>query len=140
MGSKSPEPVTKQVTIDRKHEQELVKDLGLFAIKTAITLCSGGFIVILTFLGSTLENSAVNVDIAQLKIALFFLLTGIVFSAIAVFVSYLIAQTRLGNGGLNSLDRKGGPWFIIVQSFPLITAFILFACGASFAIMSFGAG
>ena len=123
---------------DKQHEQELVRDLGLFAVKTTITFCGGGFLAILTFWAKMSASDGIEIDVQRLRFSLLVLLAGILFSMLAVLVSFLNSQIRLGNEGASRLDRANAPWFLVVQMSPLIIAFALFLWGACLAIYSFG--
>ena len=50
---------------------QIVRELGLLAVKTLITLNSGAFVVLLTFVGNAAAQSAFVVPIEPLKLAMF---------------------------------------------------------------------
>lgn len=120
--------MTEQNDFDRKHETELVKEIGMFGIKTTITLCSGGFLVVLTFLGTLNESTLYSADIGQIVLSLRLLLVGIVCSVVTMLVSYLTAQGRLMNSGHTKLDSYP-ILFLVLQAGPLLIGFGFFVAG-----------
>ncbi|GLP87522.1 hypothetical protein [Tritonibacter mobilis] len=121
-----------QPGIDRKHEADLVKEIGMFSIKTMVTLCSGGFIVILTFLSGISTTSPVAVSVPQIKLALMSLLGGLVFCVITLFASFAISQARLGRDAPSKLDHSN--WLLVIQAGPLLLAFVFFVVGVFIAL------
>ncbi|MFP3383452.1 hypothetical protein [Tritonibacter sp. SIMBA_163] len=121
-----------QPGIDRKHEADLVKEIGMFSIKTMMTLCSGGFIVILTFLSGISTASPVSVNVSQIKLALTCLLGGLVFCVITLFTSFIVSQARLGRDAPSKLDRSS--WLLVIQAGPLLLAFMFFVVGVFIAL------
>ena len=87
--------MTDNVEIERS---DLVKELGLLAIKTNVTLNAGAFIVLLTFVGNIAGDAAYVIEAIRLKQSLFCFLGGIVLSFVAIFTTYLIAQFQMAKG------------------------------------------
>jgi hypothetical protein len=76
-----------------RSDTDLVRELGILAIKTLITLNSGAFVVLLTFIGNTAAQSQFSIPLGVLKIAMVLFLGGITFSFFAIAHSYILAQT-----------------------------------------------
>lgn len=76
-----------------RSDTDLVRELGILAIKTLITLNSGAFVVLLTFIGNTAAQSQFSIPLGVLKIAMGLFLGGITFSFFAIAHSYVLAQT-----------------------------------------------
>jgi hypothetical protein len=70
----------------------LTRDFGPLAIKTLMTLNSGAFIVLLTFIGNTAAQSQFTIPLNNLKYSLFFFLAGLCLTAIAIAVPYIHSQ------------------------------------------------
>jgi ABC-type thiamin/hydroxymethylpyrimidine transport system permease subunit len=69
----------------------VVKELGLFALKTLIALNSGAFVVLLTFLGNTAAQSRYAVPLFHLKVGMCLFLAGIAVTFIVIAYTYLAA-------------------------------------------------
>ena len=115
----------KEVTLEwYKSNVQWTRDLGMLAIKTLITLNSGAFVVLLTFIGNSAAQSAFSVPIFALQTAMVSFLTGIV----AVFL--VIAFAFVNNNLMNPYDVTKGfsdsvamPIYLIFAAFGLV-AFI----------------
>ena len=81
---------------------QIVRELGLLAVKTLITLNSGAFVVLLTFVGNAAAQSAFVVPIEPLKLAMFCFLAGI----ISAF--FVIAFAYVNNMLMNPFDDSKG--------------------------------
>lgn len=59
---------------DNQIHGEVVREIGVFILKTLITLNSGAAIVLLTFTGSTMTNekAKIRVDLDQMRNAMTF--------------------------------------------------------------------
>jgi hypothetical protein len=117
---------------DTRVEPGVIKDLGLLAIKSIITLNSGAFIVILTFLGiADMASAAYTVSIARLKLALACFLVGIAATALAIAIAYISAQLAAAGG---SPFRRNRAVFLFWMVAPLTFAMLAFLVGVSVAI------
>ena len=68
---------------------QLIQSLGLYSIKTLVTLNSGSFVVMLTFLGNAAAQTRFTLDLSSIKIAMYFFLAGISAAAIVVGLAYV---------------------------------------------------
>lgn len=76
----------------------LVESLGVFALKTLLTLNSGAMVVLLTLMGSlSAKESSVALDVHTLQAAMMYFLVGLIFVMIAIAVTYITAQIDLAN-------------------------------------------
>jgi len=112
----------------------IIKELSLLSFKTMITLNSGGFLVVLTYLGNfDATSSPFTVSVPLVKSALMFFLAGISATLIGIAVAYISAQAT--NSG-RSVFRYNFPIFISVMTIPVILSAILFVLGVFRAINS----
>lgn len=68
---------------------QLIQSLGLYSIKTLVTLNSGSIVVMLTFLGNAAAQTRFTLDLSSIKIAMYFFLAGISAAAIVVGLAYV---------------------------------------------------
>ena len=68
---------------------QVVRELGLLAVKTLITLNSGAFVVLLTFVGNAAAQSAFIVPIEPLRLAMFCFLVGIISAFLVIAFAYV---------------------------------------------------
>ncbi|MGB3243672.1 MAG: hypothetical protein WBB25_04020 [Sulfitobacter sp.] len=116
-----------------KVQEGVIKDLGLLAIKSLITVNSGAFIVILSFLANADLNSDVYVvSIQSLKVSLVCFLIGIGAVASGIALAYISAQ-RIAAG--QSQLGKTLFWFLFWMVGPQVLAFVAFVAGVSIAIL-----
>ncbi len=113
-------------------QEGVIKELGLLAFKTMITLNSGAFIVLLTFLGNAdLSTEAFVVSIQRLKLALVFFLVGISATLLGILLSYVAAQlTASGSDAFRGSVRS----FLFWMTTPAIISALSFVGGVCFAI------
>jgi hypothetical protein len=69
-----------------------VREVGVLALKTIITLNSGAFVVLLTFIGNTAAQSRFVVPLSCLKVSMGLFLTGIALSFVAIAYTYYASQ------------------------------------------------
>jgi hypothetical protein len=124
---KTPDP--KDVTLEwYRNNVQFTRELGLFALKTLITLNSGAFVVLLTFIGNAAAQSAFVVPLEALKFSMFCFLVGITSTFIVVAVAYvnstLLSPYDLGKG-MN--DKVAIPGYI----FGAIVALVAFVWGVA---------
>lgn len=105
---------------------QTLRELGLYAIKTLVTLNSGSIVVMLTFIGNAAAQTRYSLELNAIKLALYSFLFGITCSAIVVAVAYINSmrmspyETKKGMGDTTAL-------FIYVGF--SILAFLAFVCG-----------
>ena len=108
---------------DTKIADQLVVDLGTTAIKTAVTLNAGAFIVLLTFVGNIADNAAYKIPIGSLRWSMSLFLVGIVFGFLAMFLTYILAQMV----GSKLKIKLGFFWGVAVQIVPVFLSVLAFA-------------
>ncbi|MCO8145745.1 hypothetical protein NHN26_10950 [Rhodovulum tesquicola] len=116
----------------RQANIEVIREIGFFAYRTLITLNSGAFIVILTFVANAKENSEFELDSFWLKSAMWAFLAGITLTFLSATVAYLQAQLNLLNKSLPL--GSGAAGHLVWLLTPVILAFLAFVIGGVFAI------
>ena len=111
---------------------EVIKEIGLLGYKFLITLNSGAFIVLLTFLGNIQGSNAFAMDLTSLKVAMWFFLAAIAGTFISMTIAYLSAQASLQGVALpGGKGAKGHMAWLLV---PVMVSFVFFCLGGYFAI------
>ncbi|WP_417808474.1 hypothetical protein [Thioclava sp.] len=72
---------------------QVTREIGVMALRTLITLNSGAFVVLLTFIGNTAAQSQFSVPLENLKYAMFAFLVGISLSFVAIAYTYAVSQS-----------------------------------------------
>ena len=84
------QPEQKDVTLEwYKNNIQVTRELSLFALKSLVTLNSGAFVVLLTFVGNAAAQSAYSVPITALQTAMYAFLTGIVLAFLVIAFAYV---------------------------------------------------
>jgi hypothetical protein len=109
-------------------QAEVVKEVGLFGLKSLITLNSGAIIVALTFIAnlSGEGSGAIEVDVEGFKTAMGFYLGGVVGALGSVLMTYILAQGRF----------SGSQWFLHMMLVPAVLSGFMFLVGSGVAIAS----
>lgn len=121
-----------------EHNLSVVKDLGIFGLKTVLTLNSGALIVLLTFTGSMLtsERASFAIKFDLIESAMVAFLIGITFCLISIVVTYSLAydlaSVKPNLRSLTGFDH----WF--VQVTPVVVAFGFFWVGVLVALSAVG--
>ena len=71
---------------------QVTREVGIFALKTILTLNSGAFVVLLTFIGNSAENSIFVVPLWNIKSGMFCFLIGIAMAFVVVAYTYVVSQ------------------------------------------------
>jgi hypothetical protein len=88
-----PEDFNREVRLEfYRASMSALRELGIMALKTILTLNSGAFVVLLTFIGNTAAQSRFAVPLWNLKMALSLFLVGIALTFIAIAYAYFFAQ------------------------------------------------
>lgn len=116
----------------------VIQNVGLFGLKTLLTLNAGAAIVLLAFLGNVAHagDGAIPLDLAGLKWAMALFLAGIAAAMVSVTATYLLAQ--MGAVRHPALERMGFAVFVGWMVAPAVAAFGLFAAGFLRAVFSIG--
>lgn len=108
---------------------EVVREIGVFIMKTLITLNSGAAIVLLTFTGTTMtsDKAKIQVDLEQLRFAMLMFLAGITGAMITAAVTYFSGQAQYAGWRPSSqLVRRLLIWGMAL---PALVGFIAFGFG-----------
>ncbi|WP_339106855.1 hypothetical protein [Roseovarius rhodophyticola] len=103
---------------------QTTRELGLYAIKTMVTLNSGAFVVMLTFLGNAAAQTAFFLPLAAIKASLFCFLVGIVLALIVILTAYIVALTSNPYTGKAALPDWATYLGYFGFSFASVAAFI----------------
>lgn len=101
------------------------RDLGVMALKFLITLNSGAFVVLLTFIGNSAEKAPFYVPLPSIKYGMYCFLAGISLSFLTIAFAYFASQKI---SPYPTLPKADDGWFVpIVLSLALISfsAFLL---------------
>lgn len=118
---------------DDCHKQQtegLIKDLGMFAIKSMLTLNAGAIVVILTFLANISANEILAFDIERIKCSIYSFMLGLCFVALAVGVTYTSAQRSI----TENAKYRGLTLFLFIQMSAPILSFGAFLAGVGTAV------
>ncbi len=112
---------------------ELVRELGLSALRFLFTLNSGGFVVLLTFLGSFSETSRFRLPLWALQWAMTLMLCGVVLAFLIMVVSYF-------NAARNSQGRRLriiSPAIVWINTAGAVSSIFCFALAVLILVRSF---
>lgn len=99
---------------------DVVRELGIYAIKATVTLNAGAFGVVLSNAG----------NLTNVKCVLWFFFIGLMFSGLAIAITYVCAQRA--SAGHPELGYKA---HIALMIIPTTIAFLFFLIGAATAII-----
>ena len=88
---------------------QVTREIGVLALKTLITLNSGAFVVLLTFIGNTAAQSKFVVPMPNLKWAMGMFLAGIVLSFSVMAYTYVVSQSSTP---YNKAETKTDGWYV----------------------------
>lgn len=116
---------------------EVIKEIGFFGYRSLITLNSGAFVVILTFVANSGENTAFELDAFWLKWSMITFLVGLALTFVSASFAYIQTQLKVVGRALPGGSSVGGhmAWLLI----PVCLAFLAFIVGAGFAIAGISA-
>ncbi|QEE34758.1 hypothetical protein FTO60_02940 [Octadecabacter sp. SW4] len=128
MSDEIPKEYIREVNLEYyRINMELTRDLGLFAIKTLMTLNSGAFIVLLTFIGNTAAESQFVVSLDELKNSLLLFLLGLGLTALSIAVTYVHSQKASPYPNFEN-DISDKKFLLLMMGFPTL-AFLAFVAG-----------
>lgn len=115
---------------------EVVKEVGLFGLKTLLTLNAGASIVLLTFVGTTLdaETTRLPINYDVIEWAMMFFLGGIAAALVSVTSTYILAQLS----GIGRASQMSAWRFLAWMIIPAVLSFLLFATGVLTALCAVG--
>ena len=103
-----------------------VREVGVFALKTLITLNSGAFVVLLTFIGNAAAQSLYLVPLWNIQFELFAFLAGIALSFIVIAYTYVSSQ---GISPYPKSAKRTDGWFVPIAVGVSAIAFLCFLAG-----------
>lgn len=117
-------------------QSDVIKDVGIFGLKTLVTLNSGATIVLLAFLGNTVgkEGGSISVDIGNIRCSMFLFLFGICGALLSIILTYVFAQEREELWVKNMPPRCR----LSIMLVPAIFSFAFFLIGFVLAALSIG--
>jgi hypothetical protein len=110
----------------------VVRELGVLALKTLITLNSGAFVVLLTFIGNTAAQSKFVVPLWNIKIGMSLFLGGIALSFTVIAYTYVASQQ---SSPYPKPTRKTDGWFVPIAVTVTGFAFACFVVGVAIVII-----
>ncbi len=118
------------------HHTEVIKEVGIFGLKTLLTLNSGASIVLLAFVGNIYgqESPTLALDLARLKCAMGWFLAGITSAMLSVLFTYNLSQ-RIGAGDPR-ISRMSEVGFRARMIAPAVVSFLCFGAGFLMAIFA----
>ena len=116
----------------QKFQMEVIKEIGFMGYRFLITLNSGAFIVLLTFLGNIESSTAFAMNLYHLKAAMWFFLSAIAGTFISMTIAYISTQAMLLGRALPGATGVTG--HVIWLLSPVIFSFLCFCFGGYFAI------
>lgn len=105
---------------------QVTREIGIFALKTILTLNSGAFVVLLTFIGNSAEKSGFLVPLWNVKNGMFCFLIGIAVAFLVVADTYVASQQTTP---YPTPDRKTDGWYTPIVVVLTGIAFVAFLAG-----------
>lgn len=107
----------------------VAKEVGIFGLKTLLTLNSGAAIILLSFVGNIYRkaDNAITLDLSLLKCAMSMFLAGITGAMISVIITYVFSQKSVAG---RPLPDRALTWMVM----PAALSFLFFAGGFIFAL------
>ncbi|MGC1260769.1 MAG: hypothetical protein WA873_08905 [Jannaschia helgolandensis] len=100
-----------------KNNVQIARELSVFALKALMTLNSGAFVVLLTFIGNAANQSAFSISTQYLKTSMILFLVGIGMTFLTVAIAYINAMLFDHNDPKKGMDDK-----IAIPVYALLTA------------------
>lgn len=122
-----------------EHRADVIKEVGVFGLKTPNKLNSGASIVILAFLGNVFGESdpRMTIDIDLIRCAMILFLLGIGAAMASVAATYILAQLQgTGDPRVSGLSPNGFLGWLVG---PAVISFIMFVAGFLSAVFSLSA-
>lgn len=116
----------------KKVQMEIIREIGFMGYRFLITLNSGAFIVLLTFLGNIEGSAAFAMDLSYLRAAMWCFFAAIVGTFVSMTIAYIPTQVSLLGGALPG--AKGGTGHVLWLLLPVAISFLCFCLGGYFAI------
>ena len=108
---------------------QVMREIGFISVKTLITLNSGAFVVLLTFIGNAAAQSQFVVPLQSLKFAMLCFLAGLAAVFLSIVQTYVSARRA---SPYNAEEDRRSEWWLALLSvlFPAIS-FLCFLVGVA---------
>jgi hypothetical protein len=127
-----------ETLISADHHAEVIKDVGIFGLKTLIALNSKSIVVILNFLTNVIQiNGDFKVDYSILRVSSLSFALGIIFSLASVLATYLIAKNNYAHS--LGIAEKSSARPLLLMILPAVVSFVSFAVGLGLSVYAIGA-
>jgi hypothetical protein len=110
---------------------QVVREVGIMALRSIITLNSGAFVVLLTFIGNTAAQSKYTVPLSNIKIGMSCFLIGIALSFVSIAYTYVASQEV---SPYPKTEKKNDGSFVPVIVVVTGLAFLAFIVGVAIVI------
>lgn len=112
---------------------QAAREIGLYALKTIITLNSGAFVVLLTFIGNTAAQSKFSVPLGALKCAMLSFVFGITLAFVSIAYTYAASQAA---SPYPRPQKKTDGWFLYIVTVIAGLALVAFLIGVILLVTS----
>ena len=111
--------------------EEIIYDLGVFALKVLLILNAGAALVLFVMMGVTHgPDSVIAGD--DFRQVMFLFLAGIFFAMLAVATTYCLAQAMAAQSKV--ISHLAPLTFVAMMVVPAVASFLAFILGAAFAV------
>lgn len=125
----APEDFDQEVRLEYyKSGVQVTREIGIFALKTILTLNSGAFVVLLTFIGNSAEKSGFLVPLWNVKTGMLCFLVGIAVAFIVIAYTYVASQQM---SPYPTPEKRTDGWYtpiVVVLTGLSFAAFLLGVC------------
>lgn len=105
-----------------------VREVGLIVLRTLVTLNSGAFVVLLTFIGNTAAQSKFMVPLHDLKIAMSLFLFGLFCTFLVLAYTYVMSQSVSPYWGRR---KATDGWYVPISVTVSAVSFLCFISGVA---------
>ncbi|MBO9429871.1 hypothetical protein [Sulfitobacter sp. R18_1] len=105
---------------------DATREIGAMALKFLITLNSGAFVVLLTFIGNSAAQSQFEIPLSSLRLGMYLFLAGISLSFVTIAYSYFASQQI---SPYPSPTKTGDRYFVPIVLLVAGCAFLAFVVG-----------
>lgn len=105
-----------------------VREVGLIVLRTLVTLNSGAFVVLLTFIGNAAAQSKFMVPLGDLKIAMSLFLFGLLCTFLVLAYTYVVSQTV---SPYIAEPKTTDGWYVPISATISVVSFLCFLAGVA---------
>ena len=128
-----PDEFQREVKLEHyRSSVQVTREVGVLALKTLITLNSGAFVVLLTFVGNTAAQSKFTVPLPNLKCAMILFLVGIGFSFLVIAYTYVATQAATP---YDAQKKRTDGWFVPISVLFTSLGFVSFLFGVLMVVL-----